>query len=755
MANFTVSYLFSLRDKFSKQAAKLERVSKVARKTVHGLGGAATTTAAAAAKLGSSSSSAARGLSAMGHAAAVAQKQVASAQVSMSRMANTAMYNRGFGSMGGFEKQARQAGLDKAATILAARKMDEQLRDAYGARGAAGGNGRDGRKGKGMLSGAMRMGGVAGVTSRLTGFGPGMIATGGGLMAAKSLLSRFADFQSSEIFVKAIGKRQGHSESSLTKMAAQARQLGASTIFEPQDVLGGHLKFLQAGRSPEQAMVGIKSTLNLAATAGTSVEKASNVALNLMAQAQIPAKDLGKTMDFLTATFLNSKSELLELAQASKYALPILTRFGVPIQEQFAALGALSEGGISGTMGARGLRQIMTSMVKIPFNKKKAGLIGKWGLDLKKYFTKGKLTNFSGFIEALAVADKRSGATLIPQLFPSNAITSIQTLIAQMETFRRVRASMKGSSGINADIAKSRFKGLEGAIKQLSAAWSELGITFGESGTGKIVEAAIRGVTTSIQSLRESLGFSSLLEEMLDPGLIAARIAQIGATIQINLTNMFAGVFEAVLNKIGSLLGAGPLGQHLRQYLGIDAMLDRIREARDDVGKYAKRRTDSIRKEIKSRAPLWANQLDPRTVNQAKAPIKKTLGGGVEPQTAAGRLLKRIFGGAPLPEVPAEKLNIVTKSAKRMLNVLPPVGGAGRFSAQTFPDRSAGRFSAQTFPDRGAVPLPVQRVAVNVTAPQAIEVKYTGPITGPPNIAVGARNRGESSTASTANYNVP
>lgn len=709
---FRIEYLLQLRGQMVAQLAKLAKQAGAAQKSVHGAGAAATMAERAAKALGASSGLAARGLAAMGSAAAAAQAKLNTAQVAASRMANTALFNRGYSSMGGYEKQIRQAGKTGAATILAARKADARMREAFLGRSGAGRDRGGGRPGS-WMSGALRLGGASGVIGRVTGMGPGMIGTAGAAIGAKSLLSRFADFQSAEIFVKAIGARQGHSMAALNQMAKQARELGASTIFEPQDVLAGHLKFLQAGRGPRDAMVGIRSTLNLAATAGTSVEKATNVALNLMAQAQIPAKDLGQTMDFLTATFLNSKSELLELAQASKYALPILTKYGVPIQEQFAALGALSEGGLAGTMGARGLRQIMTSMTKIPFNKKKAGLLKQWGLDLKKYFSKGKLRDFPGFVEALAAADSKSGNTLIPRLFPTNAITAMQTLIAQMETFRRVRESMKNSTGINADIALSRFKGLTGAIKEASAAWSELGIMFGEAGAGQAVEKTVRSITETIKSFRDSLNFASLIEEMMDPKLIFARAGQITANLSIGIMQILAGALEAALNRLGSIFGSSNLGQSARSALGLDHMIAKLREAREKAIDLGDRRLETVRSQVRSRAPLWANQLDPRI-----------LGIVGQAQAASG------------------KMSINPNTAKRMLT--PPASNPGTL---------LGGIDAYERRLGGSSITPVARQSVDVTVNSptvTVKVDASGMATAKVPLTAQSRNRGDTSTSSAA-----
>ncbi|PPC85832.1 MAG: phage tail tape measure protein, partial [Hyphomicrobium sp.] len=302
--------------------------------------------------------------------------------------------------------------------------------------------------------------------------------------------------------------------------------------------------------------------------------QATEVALNLMAQGRVPAEQLGQTMDAMTATFLNSKAELLGLAQAANYAVPELTLAGVPIEQQFAALGALAEGGQAGTRGARAVRQIFTTMKKIPFDKKKSALLTEFGVDLNKYFDKGVLKDLTGFIKTMGEANQRSGNSLFAQLFPANAITGIQTLVAQLETIDRVLKAIPNFKNANADLATEKFKGLTGAVRQLSSVWSELGIAFGESGAGKAVEGGIRRVSDMLTDLRNALVVGSFLEELFDPVALSLRVTMLAQRITSALMTAVVEAMKSALNSLSSWLGGeGTAGQWLSEKLGIEKLI--------------------------------------------------------------------------------------------------------------------------------------------------------------------------------------
>jgi len=600
MATFRVSYVFDLIDKVTRPLRRMQRDFNRARQRVDRFARVARKTDQTTKAMGSSVQRAAGNVSMLGRAANTTQAALASMQAAMSRVARTSMYNRGWSKMGGYEKAARDDG-KSASGILAGQKRDRQLRDAF-----------QNRK---WLPGKMIGAGAVGGLASSMGGSPQMLGVGGAGLGAVSLLKRFGSFEAAEIYVSTIGRKLGNTEKSLKSLSQQARKLGSSTIFEPQDVLGGGLTFMKAGRSATEAMQSLRPALTLAAAAEMDVTKASKSVLNIMALGKVKPENLTKVIDALTASFLSAKVEMTELAQAAPYLMPKLTNLAVPINQQFAALSALAEGGQSGSRGARGLAMAITQIQKAPFMKKQSGLMKKYGFKSGQFFgSDGKLKDLFGLLKHIKDVEARSGGEFMSQFFPANALRVMESLINNLHIYERVMKNIPKLDGVAEDIAQSKFKGLIGSTKQLNAAWSELGVTFGESGPGKFVENAIRQITDAVNSFRNSIKMGTLIEELFDPKMIFLRAGQATASLAIGFTQIVSGALAAALNRVGSLFGNSQMGNQLKSWLGLDDLVKRLRSARDYASGEAGERLSRVRKEAKaaSAATVRSAYLHPK-----------------------------------------------------------------------------------------------------------------------------------------------
>jgi hypothetical protein len=240
-------------------------------------------------------------------------------------------------------------------------------------------------------------------------------------------------------------------------------------------------------------------------------------------------------------------------------------------------------------------------MQKLPFDKKKAGLIEKFGVDVQKYFDKGKLKDFTGFIKAMGEAEERSGNSLFARLFPANAITGMQTLVAQQETLARVLKAVPNFQGVNADLSTEKFKGLTGAFRQLSAAWSEMGVAFGKSGAGQYVEQAVRNITSLVTELGASLNIGSFIEELFDPASMAMAASSIGLRIQSTITRGVVGGIQGFLNTMTEAVGLGAGGDWIVKGLGLETLMDRLDQSIKTVDDARGMRLQTVRDRVAQR----------------------------------------------------------------------------------------------------------------------------------------------------------
>jgi TP901 family phage tail tape measure protein len=605
--SYSIQYIFGLIDRFSPGSKKLAASANKMSGSVHAAGKGANVLSGALGRLGKTtaitskktaalgkttktaaggatalargSKSAASGVSMIGKAASAALAPLKALQAQMARVGRTALYNRGLVSMGGYEAANTKRG---AYHVMAARQKDEAMRNAYTARGSKG------RQGGGFFRSSGRLH-SRGFSPMFYGGGAGGMGAMGGGYGAYSLLKSFADFESAEIEVRTIGKRVGQSKSELDALMKVSRKLGASTMFEPQDILGGGLRFLKSGYGARDAAQALPSTLDLAALSGQNVETTTDQVLNIMAQAKIPAEKLKQTTNQLYSSFINAKAELGQLATAAGYGLTQMTDAGITTEQGFATLAAMSQGGQIGSKSGRGFAMALSSLGKAKFSKQKQGVMKRYGFDIDEYFSKGRLKNaesFTRLMEKLSQIHKKD-ATFLPQLFPANADRAIRAAIVNYETFNKVLSENKRLSTSNAasEDAAARFRGLSGAVRQLGAAWSELGIAFGKSGVGQVVERAVRGITSAFSGMSEALDAGAFLEQLLDPALLAGRIAILGVRMGQALAKAMLGAVQSAMNAVSETLGAGRLGDWFREWTGFDEKMAEVDERLARIGK--------------------------------------------------------------------------------------------------------------------------------------------------------------------------
>src|SRR5690625_5627110 len=104
------------------------------------------------------------------------------------------------------------------------------------------------------------------------------------------------------------------------------------------------------------------ATLRLASAAQLDLARAADIVTNIMTGYQIEVENLGGTVDVLTKAFVSANTDLNQLGDAMKFVGPVASGFGIQFEEAAAAVGALSDAGIQGSMAGTTLRGILTRL---------------------------------------------------------------------------------------------------------------------------------------------------------------------------------------------------------------------------------------------------------------------------------------------------------------------------------------------------------------------------------------------------------
>ena len=298
----------------------------------------------------------------------------------------------------------------------------------------------------------------------------GLAAVGSGLKASFDLAR---EFEQSMADVSAITGATGTELQSLSDLA---RDMGATTAHSASAAAEG-IQFLgMAGFDTNQIMDALPATLNLASAAGMELGAAADISSNILSGMGMNAGDLDGVVDKLAQTSRNANTDVGQLGEAFKMVGPTASAAGMSFDDTTVSLGLLANAGLQGGIGGSSLNSALRSMISP--SKEAAREAAKLGLTFMD--TNGKMLPMSNImtqLEEKSVSTKQSF-----KIFGTEGARAINALRAQgVEAFTKLDDKIKESGGVAEDMAKTRLGSFDGAMKMLSSAMSEFGLSVGET----------------------------------------------------------------------------------------------------------------------------------------------------------------------------------------------------------------------------------------------------------------------------------
>ncbi len=310
------------------------------------------------------------------------------------------------------------------------------------------------------LSGAAQKASLM-ITAPLTAFGA---------MSIKAV----ADFEEQMARVAAVSNA---TEGELKALENQARELGATTRFSASDAAQAMNYLSMAGFKPSQTMAAMPSTLNLAAAAMLDMGTAADITSNILTGFALKTEDLGHVNDVLVKAFTSSNTDLKQLGEAMKYVAPVAASAGQSIESITAAIGALGNAGIQGSMAGTTLRKTLSTLMSP--NKKVADTLKELGVNTRD--STGQMRPFIDILGDLATSGVSSAE--IMEMFGDRAGPGMLALMEQgSEGIQKFSDALKDSAGTTERVAKMQEDTLAGAWREVESAYEELQISLMKAG---------------------------------------------------------------------------------------------------------------------------------------------------------------------------------------------------------------------------------------------------------------------------------
>lgn len=301
-----------------------------------------------------------------------------------------------------------------------------------------------------------------------------------------AVLNVAGGFEQSMNTVSALTQATGKDFDELT---ASARELGATTVFSASEAADGMSFLARAGLETNEIIGAMPATLLLASSAQLDLAQSADIVTNIMAGYSIEVEDLGHTVDVLTKAFVSSNTDLGQLGDAMKFVGPVASGFGIQFEEAAAAVGALSDAGIQGSMAGTTLRGILTRLDD-------AGK--KWGITVRD--VNGDMLPFVDILEQ--IEEQGVSSTEVMEIFGDRAGPGMLTLISQGSVaLREFTGELEQAGGTAKAISDKQLEGFRGKVVELKSAVEGLLISLGDTGLLGLATKLAEGLTSLVRRI--------------------------------------------------------------------------------------------------------------------------------------------------------------------------------------------------------------------------------------------------------------
>jgi hypothetical protein len=196
-------------------------------------------------------------------------------------------------------------------------------------------------------------------------------------------------------FERELNKIQAYGELSdaeRKRVEDNAREIARLGLAGAKDAVELQRRFVQAGRSVDEAIGMSKPTLDFSLFGDVDPAKAANVITTIAAayrkqmDAMEPSEVAGRIGDVLAKGANISLADVSDFAEGFKYVAPLASKAGMSIEQVTAAIATMNQHGLKGNEAGVALRSMLVRMVK-PTANARAAMEG-YGLSFEQFVNK-------------------------------------------------------------------------------------------------------------------------------------------------------------------------------------------------------------------------------------------------------------------------------------------------------------------------------------------------------------------------------
>lgn len=280
------------------------------------------------------------------------------------------------------------------------------------------------------------------------------------------------EFDATMSRVQALARLDKGSEQ-MAALRAQAKKLGAETMFSATDAAQGQAFLAMAGFTPDSIMAAMPGLLDMALAGETDLGRTADIASNILGSFKIDPAEMGKVADVLTKAFTTSNMSLEMLGDTMKYVGPVAAAAGMSLEESAAMAGLLGNVGIQASQAGTTLRSMMLRL-SAPTGKAAKALEE---LGVKSRDSAGNARNMIEVLGDVAEATRNMGTgeqlEYLKTIFGEEPAAGMAQLLSEagvdgIDGYLAIIRDHAGAAGATAAIIADNLKG---DLDELSSAW--------------------------------------------------------------------------------------------------------------------------------------------------------------------------------------------------------------------------------------------------------------------------------------------
>ena len=337
--------------------------------------------------------------------------------------------------------------------------------------------------------------------------------------------------------ISKVGAISGATADELKQLEDAARLYGSTTMYSAKESADALQYMALAGWNAQQSIDALPSVLNLAASSGMDLGRASDIVTDYITAFGLSVDDAARFVDIMSYAMSHSNTTTEMLGEAYKNCAATAHSMGISVEEVTAALMTMANAGVKGGEAGTTLNTLMT---RLATNAKGcADELKEYGVAI--YDAQGNMNSLSdilsGMIGAWSRLTQEQQANLSKVIAGTNQYSGFQTIMQGMSdkakaagmSFEDYTKALEDCNGTASQMSKTMTDNLTGDIKSMQSALDELKLKIFEDAEQPLRSLVQTVTKTAVPAAEEIIKH---LDKIL-PVIVACGTAM--ATVKLNL----------------------------------------------------------------------------------------------------------------------------------------------------------------------------------------------------------------------------